>query len=82
MYKLLIFIFFLLFLYFFSQTFENFKIWDYEYPLSNILYKNMCSIHGTIEDINNPGIDSCYRGYYIPYLFNIGTYQSNVQSQL
>ena len=36
-------------------------------------YKNNCPIKGTIEDIN-PNWSSCFRGYNIPYIFNVGTY--------
>lgn len=61
---------------------EHFNVWDYEFPLSNIIVKDKCPIQGTIEDINNPSNDSCYRGYYIPYLFNVGTYTSEVQPQI
>ena len=81
MYQLLLFILFIIVIYYISSPIEGFKVWDYEYPLSNIIYKNMCPINGSIEEIDNPGIDSCYRGYYIPYLFNVGTYISEVQPQ-
>jgi hypothetical protein len=61
---------------------EQFLVFDYEYPLSNIVYKDICPIQGSIEQIDNPSIDSCYRGYYIPYLFNVGTYVSDAQPQI
>lgn len=71
----------LLVLYSKSSNIEKFNIWDYEFSLSNLLVKDKCPIQGTIEDINNPSNDSCYRGYYIPSLFNVGTYTSEVQPQ-
>ena len=82
MYKLLLFILVILIIYCISYPHEGFKVWDYEYPLSNIIYKDMCPINGTIEEIDNPGMDSCYRGYYIPSIFNVGTYVSDVQPQI
>jgi len=81
MYHLYLLFILLIVLYFCSNMYESFfNVWDYEYPLSNLIYKDLCPIQGTIEQIDNPSIDSCYRGYYIPYLFNVGTYTSEVQT--
>jgi hypothetical protein len=81
MYYLLPLFIIVLLAYYYSHNIEGFNVWDYEFPLSNILVKDECPIKGTIEEIDNPSIDSCYRGYYIPYLFNVGTYTSEVQPQ-
>ncbi len=81
MYRLAIFLIILIILYSISYQRELFKVWDYEYPLSSYIYKDMCPIQGSIEELDNPTMDSCYRGYYIPYLYNVGTYYSKVQPQ-
>lgn len=82
MYNFIILIIVLIILYAIFYNQEHFKVWDYEYPLSNMIYKDTCPIQGTIEEIDNPSKESCYRGYYIPYLFNVGTYHSEVQPQM
>lgn len=82
MYRLYFLLTLLIVLYIIPNIYEPFNVWDYEFPLSNIVYKDKCPIQGTIEQIDNPSMDSCYRGYYIPYIFNVGTYVSEVQSQM
>ena len=82
MYNILLFLLLLLIFYIFSNNIEKFNIWDYEYSLSNVIPKDLCPIQGTIEQVDNPSIESCYRGYYIPYIYNVGTYMSEVQPQM
>ena len=73
MYKIYLFLLFITIMYVYSNSYENFNI---NHPIKH--YKEQCPIQGTIEQIDNPTIDSCYKGYYIPYLFNVGTYISEV----
>lgn len=56
---------------------EHFDVWDYEPPLTPFKYRDTCPITGTIEEIN-PTISYCYSGYNIPFIFNVGTYESEV----
>jgi len=62
---------------------ENFdikrQIFDYQFPMNRMVYKDLCPIQGTIEQIDNPNIDSCFNTFYIPYLFNVGNYVSTVE---
>lgn len=57
---------------------ESFLTWDYEYPLSIHKYKDSCQLQGLIDQMNNSSYDSCYNGYYIPSIYNYGTYVSEV----
>lgn len=80
MYRIIIILFILTIIFFITTNkhIEAFKIWDYEYPLSRWIFKDSCPIQGTIEDLNTP--PRCYDGYYIPYIFNVGSYTSEVNS--
>jgi len=81
MYRLAFLIVSLIVLYAVFYNREHFKVWDYEFPLSNVLINDTCPIQGSIEQLDNPSMESCYRGYYIPYIYNVGTYVSEVQPQ-
>ncbi len=81
MYALWLFLIFLIVVYITSRTYEGYKTWDYEFSLSDKIFKDMCPIQGSIEEIDNPSMDACFRGYYIPYLYDVGTYYSEVQPQ-
>jgi len=65
-----------------AQQTENFDIkthvFDYQFPMNRAVYKDLCPIQGTIEQIDNPNIDSCYITNYIPYIFNVGNYVSEI----
>jgi len=54
--------------------------YDYDYPLSPIKYRDECPVQGLINDMD-PNIRNCFDGYYIPSIFNVGTYTSDVQPQ-
>ena len=84
MYNILLFLSGLLIIYIIVRriNIENFLVWDYEYALSNVIPKDHCPIQGTIEQIDNPSSESCYRGYYIPYIYDFGDYVSEVQPQI
>jgi len=81
--KIIIFMLFLVIMYFLSKNlYENFEIkrqiFDYQFPMNRAIFKDTCQLQGTIEQIDNPNIDSCYITNYIPYLFNVGDYKSDV----
>lgn len=82
MYRVYFLLILLIFLYFITNTPESFSnnILDNTISnnVSNTVNKDLCPIQGTIEQLDNPAMDSCYRGYYIPYLFNVGDYITEV----
>lgn len=83
-YKQIILFVIIIFLMFFlsKNLYENFEIksniYDYQFPMNRSVFKDSCALQGTIEQINNPNIDSCYVTNYIPYLFNVGNYNSDI----
>lgn len=76
MYKIILFLFILFILFFTTMKKEEFRLWDYEYPLNRWSYRDKCPIQGTIDEYNNP--IRCFEGYYIPSIFNVATYESEV----
>lgn len=76
MYRVYYLLFLLLILYFLTNTYEPFSH-NFNY-INRTVNNNLCPIQGTIDELDNPVMDLCFRGYYIPYLFNIGTYVSEV----
>lgn len=81
MYQIITFILLVLFVFCFTlKNKENFKVWGYEFPLSIYQVKDKCQLTGLIDEFDNPVGDMCFYGYYIPYIYNFGTYQSEVNN--
>ena len=76
MYRVYYLLFLLIILYFLTNT--SSESFSHNFKFINTINNDLCPIQGIIDELDNPTLDLCFRGYYIPYLFNIGTYISEV----